>query len=77
MSLLINPVYGNPTPDSFSLKSGTGSATGIDMQVRKQNDTSMITMGTGFDPWAPSPEIQALSNYASLCRPDIYSQAGR
>ncbi|WP_277368019.1 fimbrial protein, partial [Enterobacter hormaechei] len=53
MSLLINPVYGNPTPDSFSLKSGTGSATGIDMQVRKQNDTSMITMGTGFDPLGP------------------------
>ncbi len=53
MSLLINPVYGNPTPDSFSLKSGTGSATGIDMQVRKQNDTSLITMGTGFDPMGP------------------------
>lgn len=53
MSLLINSVYGNPTPDSFSLKSGTGSATGIDMQVRKQNDSSMITMGTGFDPLGP------------------------
>lgn len=53
MSVLINPVYGNPTPDSFSLKSGTGSATGIDMQVRKQNDSSMITMGTGFDPLGP------------------------
>ncbi len=53
MSLLVNPVYGNPTPDSFSLKSGTGSATGIDMQVRKQNDTSLVTMGTGFDPLGP------------------------
>lgn len=53
MSLFINPVYGNPTPDSFSLKAGTGSATGIDMQVRKQNDTSMISMGTGFDPLGP------------------------
>ncbi len=53
MSVLINPVYGNPTPDSFSLKSGTGSATGIDMQVRKQNDTSMIKMGTAFDPLGP------------------------
>ncbi|HCA7078711.1 TPA: type 1 fimbrial protein [Citrobacter sedlakii] len=53
MSLLVNPVYGNPTPDSFSLKSGTGSATGIDMQIRKKNDTSLITMGTGFDPLGP------------------------
>ncbi|MDR9889174.1 fimbrial protein [Pseudenterobacter timonensis] len=53
ISVLINPVYGNPTPDSFSLKSGTGSATGIDMQIRKQNDTSMIKMGTGFDPLGP------------------------
>lgn len=53
MSLLINPVYGNPTPDSFSLKAGTGSATGIDMQIRKQNDNSLITMGTGFDPLGP------------------------
>ncbi|ENL7674391.1 fimbrial protein [Enterobacter hormaechei] len=53
ISILINSVYGNPTPESFSLKSGTGSATGIDMQVRKQNDTSMISMGTGFDPLGP------------------------
>lgn len=50
VSVLVNAVYGNPTPDSFRLKSGAGSAVGIDMQVRKKNDTSVLTMGTGFDP---------------------------